>query len=211
MKTTVTISVVFTDLVGSTELAARLGPVVAEEVRSTHFGLLRGAVAATGGSEVKNLGDGLMVVYPSLGGALDGAVAMQQSIELHNRKAAVALGVRVGVSSGDATEDDGDFFGEPVVEAARLCAEAEGGQIVTTEMVRLLSRRTDHRFTAIGTVALKGLPEPVEACEVGWEPVRSVALVPLPNRLASAPTAGVVGRAAGTRAPGRRAQGGVCR
>src|SRR5438309_9959850 len=130
----------FTDLVGSTELAARLGPVAAEEVRTIHFGLLRDAVAATGGSEVKSLGDGLMVVYPSLGGALDGAVAMQQSIELHNRKAAESLGVRIGLSSGDATEDDGDFFGEPVVEAARLCAHASGGQIVTTELVHMLAR-----------------------------------------------------------------------
>ncbi len=84
----------FTDLVGSTELAARLGPMAAEEVRSTHFGCLRAAVAATGGSEVKNLGDGLMVVYPSLAAALDGAVAMQQNIERHNRKAPAPLGVR---------------------------------------------------------------------------------------------------------------------
>ncbi len=156
--TTVTASVVFTDLVGSTEMAARLGPASAEQVRLVHFGLLREAVGATGGAEVKNLGDGLMVVYPSLGGALDGAVAMQQGIEQHNRKASVPLGVRIGLSSGDATEDDGDFFGEPVVEAARLCAKADGGQILTTEMVRLLARRTSHRFNALGPVELKGLP-----------------------------------------------------
>jgi len=185
---------VFTDLVGSTELAARLGPVAAEEVRSIHFGLLRDAVAATGGSEVKNLGDGLMVVYPSLTAALDGAVAMQQNIEHHNRKAPEPLGVRIGLSSGDATEEDGDYFGEPVVEAARLCAKASGGQIVTTEMVRLLARRTDHRFTALGALELKGLPEPVETCEVGWAPAEAVAQVPLPSRLASSPPTGVVGR-----------------
>jgi len=190
----VTTSVVFTDLVSSTELAARLGPVAAEEVRAIHFGLLRVAVAATGGSEVKNLGDGLMVVYPSLGGALDGAVAMQQSIEHHNRKAAEPLGVRIGLSSGDATEEDGDYFGEPVVEAARLCATANGGQIVTTETVRLLARRSDHHFSALGAVALKGLPEPVEACEVWWAPAEAVAQVPLPIRLASTPGTGVVGR-----------------
>ncbi|MGH9276365.1 MAG: adenylate/guanylate cyclase domain-containing protein, partial [Acidimicrobiales bacterium] len=158
MTTTVTTSVVFTDLVGSTELAARLGPVAAQEVRSTHFGLLREAVAATGGSEVKNLGDGLMVVYPSLGGALDGAVAMQQNIEQHNRRAPDPLGVRIGVSSGDALREDDDYFGEPVVEAARLCAIAQGGQIVTTEVVRLQARRTDHRFIALGALDLKGLP-----------------------------------------------------
>ena len=194
LTTTVTTAVIFTDLVGSTELAARLGQVAAEEVRSIHFGLLRGAVAATGGSEVKNLGDGLMVVYPSLGGALDGAVAVQQNIEHHNRKATEPLGVRIGLSTGDATEEDGDYFGQPVVEAARLCAKATGGQIVTTDMVRLLARRTDHRFTALGAVELKGFPEPIEAYEVGWAPVKAVAQAPLPSRLASTPATGVIGR-----------------
>ena len=195
LTTTVTTSVVFTDLVGSTELAARLGPVAAQEVRSAHFGLLRDAVAATGGTEVKNLGDGLMVVYPSLGGALDGAVAMQQEIEHHNRKATVPLEVRIGLSSGDAIAEDGDFFGDPVVEAARLCATADGGQIVTTEVVRLLARRTGHRFTSLGVVQLKGLPEPVDTCEVGWEPVSALAQVRLPGRLATMPPTVVVGRA----------------
>ena len=60
------ITVVFTDLVGSTELSSRLGPEGSEELRQTHFQLLRGAVAAHGGTEVKNLGDGLMVVFSSL-------------------------------------------------------------------------------------------------------------------------------------------------
>nr|MBA2607679.1 AAA family ATPase [Actinomycetota bacterium] len=187
---------VFTDLVASTELASGLGPVAAEEVRSTHFGLLRDAVGATGGSVVKNLGDGLMVVFPSLGAALDGAVAMQQNIELHNRKAAVLLGVRIGVSSGDASEEDGDYFGEPIVEAARLCAIANGGQIVTTEMVRLLARRSGHDFGPLGQVELKGMPEPVEAFELRWVPAKAPASAPMPGRLTNAPATGLVGRAA---------------
>ncbi len=195
MTTNVTTSVVFTDLVGSTELSSRLGPPAAEDVRAIHFGLLRDAVAATGGQEVKNLGDGLMVVFPSLGAALDGAVAMQQSIERYNQRAAEPLGIRVGLSSGDTTEADNDFFGEPVVEAARLCAKASGGQIVTTETVRLLARRTHHRFLALGTLELKGLPEPIEAYEVAWAPIKTAAQVPLPSRLSTAPTTGVVGRA----------------
>jgi class 3 adenylate cyclase len=194
VTTTVTTSVVFTDLVGSTELSARLGPIEAQEVRSVHFGLLRDAVEATGGTEVKNLGDGLMVVYSSLGGALDGAVVMQQRIEQHNRKAAEPLRVRIGLSSGDVTTEDGDFFGEPVVEAARLCALADGGQIVTTEVVRLQARRTDHRFVPLGPLDLKGLPDPVEACAVSWEPAPTAAQVRLPGRLAFVPAAGVVGR-----------------
>ncbi len=192
---TVTITVVFTDLVGSTELASRLGPVATDELRRVHFGLLRDAVAATGGSEVKNLGDGLMLVYPSLVRALDGAVAMQQIIDGHNREAAEPLGVRVGLSNGDVVEEDGDYFGEPVVEAARLCAKAGGGQIVTTAVVQMLARRSGHRFAPLGALELKGLPDPVDACEVVWEPAPTAAQVPLPSRLALAPATSVVGRA----------------
>ena len=140
---------------------------------------------------MKNLGDGLMVVYPSLGGALDGAVAMQQNVERHNRTAAEPLGIRIGLSSGDTTEEDGDYFGEPVVEAARLCAKAEGGQIVTTDMVRMLARRSDHDFSSLGDMTLKGLPEPVEAFEVRWLPAAAAA---------PAAAAGTAGRPAQVRA-----------
>ena len=86
------IHVVFTDLVGSTEMSSRLGPEATEELRLVHFGLLRGAMEAHGGREVKNLGDGLMIVYPSLGAALDGSVAMQQAIERHNSSGKEPLG-----------------------------------------------------------------------------------------------------------------------
>ena len=112
MAETIGINVVFTDLVGSTEMSSRLGPEATEELRVVHFGLLRGAVEPAGGVEVKNLGDGLMVVFPSLGSALDGSVAMQQAIERHNATGKEPLGVRVGISTGDATEEDGDYFGD---------------------------------------------------------------------------------------------------
>jgi tetratricopeptide (TPR) repeat protein len=179
----VSTSVVFVALTGSTN-----------ELRSAHLGLLRAAVASTGGSEVKDLGDGLMAVYPSLGGALDGAVAMQQQIEQHNRTAPAPLDARIGLSSGDAIAEDGDFSGDPVVEARGLCATAAGGQILTTEVVHLLAARTDHRFTAIGEQQLPGVPEPIDVCELRWDPVSAVAQVPLPSRLALVPAGGMVGR-----------------
>ncbi|HME03762.1 MAG TPA: adenylate/guanylate cyclase domain-containing protein, partial [Solirubrobacteraceae bacterium] len=122
-----TVSVLMTDLMGSTAMADRVGPAVAEELRQEHFGLLRGALERTGGREVKNLGDGLMVVFDGAAQSLACAVAIQQAVEARNRRAEEQLGVRIGVSLGDATVEDGDYFGEPVVEAARLCAHAEGG------------------------------------------------------------------------------------
>src|SRR4051794_22080618 len=100
MSSSVTATFVFTDLVDSTATAARLGPDAAEELRQTHFRLLRGAVSASGGVEVKNLGDGLMLMYPSASRALGGAVGMQQAIEHHNRSALDPLGVRIGIAVG---------------------------------------------------------------------------------------------------------------
>jgi class 3 adenylate cyclase len=115
-----TVSVLMTDLVGSTAMADRLGPAAAEELRTEHFALLRGALERSGGREVKNLGDGLMVVFDSAAQSLACAVQMQQAVEARNRRSEEKLGVRIGVSLGDTTVEDGDYFGEPVVEAARL-------------------------------------------------------------------------------------------
>jgi hypothetical protein len=178
---------VFTDLVDSTATAARLGPEAADELRQTHFRLLRGAVSASGGVEVKNLGDGLMVMYSSPSRALSGAVGMQQAIEHHNRAGNEPLAVRIGVTAGEAVEENGDYFGDPVVEASRLCAAAAGGQILAGDVVRsLVGRHASHTFVEVGQLELKGIPEPLDAVEVLWEPAKVEGAVPLPGRLVGA-------------------------
>jgi len=187
MSATVTATFVFTDLVDSTATAARLGPEAAEELRRTHFRLLRSAVVASGGTEVKNLGDGLMVMYTSPSRAVVGAVGMQQAIEHHNRSTDEPLGVRIGISAGEAVEEDEDYFGTPVVEAARLCAAAGGGRILATNVVRaLVGRHATQMFLDVGAMELKGIPEPVDAVEVLWEPAQIEGPVPLPGRLVGA-------------------------
>ncbi len=183
MSSSVTATFVFTDLVDSTATAARLGPAAAEELRQTHFRLLRGAVAASGGTEVKNLGDGLMVMYSSPSRALSGAAGMQQAIEHHNRSADEPFGVRIGMSVGEAVEEDDDYFGDPVVEAARLCAAAQGGQILATDVLRaVVGRHATQTFVDVGPLELKGLPDPVDAVEVVWEPAVVEGSIPLPGR-----------------------------
>lgn len=138
MSGTRTVTVLFTDLVGSTALSARLDPATDDRVRETHFTLLRTEVDATGGTVVKNLGDGLMVVFDSARAALSCAVGIQQTIEHHNRSADEPLAIRVGVATGEATSTGGDYFGDPVVASARLCALAAGGQILATDVVSTL-------------------------------------------------------------------------
>lgn len=200
MSTSEHVTVLFTDLVSSTELASSLTPEEADEVRRAHFSALRQAIAASGGVEVKNLGDGLMVVFRAASAALDCAVAMQQAVERDNRDRTGDLGLRVGLSAGEATKEHDDYFGEPVIEAARICAKAGGGQILVSDVVRLSAgRRSSHRFSSLGEIELKGLPAPIETLEVAWEPLGTEALktglVPLPPRLAHRPGVGVIGRA----------------
>lgn len=183
-----TATFVFTDLVDSTAIASALSAVEADELRRTHLDLLRSEVNAAGGVEVKNLGDGLMVVFASASRALAAATGMQRAIDRYNRNATTPLSVRIGISAGEATAEDGDFFGDPVVEAARLCAAADGGQILCSQLVRALAgRHAATELVEIGALELKGLPGPVDTVEVRWEPDPvGLAGVPLPARLAPA-------------------------
>ena len=192
------LAILFTDVVGSIEQSHLLPQEAADEVRRHHFSVLRRAIAQSGGTEVKSLGDGLMVVFTSATAALACAVAMQQGVEQANRGSDVAVGLRVGIAVGDVVGEDHDYYGDPVVEAARLCALCDAGQVLATELVRAMAgRRVRHEYRAVGALELKGLPEPVDSLEVLWEPCdggEAETSVPLPRRLGVRPLAGVVGR-----------------
>jgi AAA ATPase domain/Adenylate and Guanylate cyclase catalytic domain len=137
-----------------------------------------------------------MVVFASAAQALTCGVAMQQAVEARNRRADERLEVRIGVSLGDTTVEEGDHFGEPVVEAARLCAAAMGGQIVVSDLARQVGGSRDgHRFRSLGPLELKGLSEPVQAFELEWEPLLLTGIA-LPGRLCELPPTGYVGRVA---------------
>jgi adenylate cyclase len=115
------VAILFTDLVGSTEVLDRLGDDAAEELRRTHFSLLRQAVADADGTEVKSLGDGLMVTFASPVQALSCAVAMQRAIADHNRSEPDrTLQVRVGLHAGDPVRHEDDVHGTAVVVAKRI-------------------------------------------------------------------------------------------
>ena len=197
--TTENVAILFTDIVGSTELSQSLSPDAADEVRRGHFSILRRAIAEKAGAEVKNLGDGVMAVFGSASAALGCAVAMQQGVEQDNRKSRhPAVGLRIGLSGGEVVHEDDDYWGDSVVEAARLCALCEGGQILTSDVVRLTAgRRSPHEYRPVGSLNLKGLPEPVGAVEVLWEALEGLdtgLFVPLPPPLAVRPAVGLVGR-----------------
>jgi class 3 adenylate cyclase/tetratricopeptide (TPR) repeat protein len=180
-----TATVLFTDLVQSTALRSQLGDQGAEELRRTHDRVLTEAVEAHGGRVVKGLGDGVMATFAGASDAVNAAVAMQQAIDRLNRSAPVTvqLAIRIGVSAGDVTSEGGDYHGRPVIEASRLCDVAEGGQILASELVKLLAGAgAGLTFDPVGSLELKGLPDPLPTVEVRWERI-VLSRVPLPALL----------------------------
>ncbi len=183
-----TATILFTDVVGSTALRARLGDTAADDLMRRHEGLLADIVAEHGGSIVKGLGDGIMATFGGSADAVLAAIGVQREMLRANRRAPDdrRFEVRVGISAGDITWAEGDCHGTPVVTASRLCNSAEGRQILCDDLVRGLARgRTDLAFGVIGELTLKGLSESVMAYEVAWEDTRRDEVAPVPAGLRS--------------------------
>lgn len=103
-------------------------------LRHAHFSALRSAVGKHGGAEVKTTGDGLMLSFTSAADGIACAVAMRQATDSATRRAQrEPLQIRIGISSGEATHEERDLYGPPVVEASRLCAAAAPGQILVSD------------------------------------------------------------------------------
>jgi class 3 adenylate cyclase len=162
------VTILFTDLVGSTELLSRAGDEEAQRIFRAHHDLLAETATAHGGEEVKWLGDGLMVAFPSAADALSAAVAMQQAAR--RAVAGEHLAIRVGLNAGEALRDAADYFGTTVVVAKRLCDRAGAGQILCSDLVAgLLGGRPGFVFSELGKQELKGVPAPVGTLEVRYE------------------------------------------
>lgn len=164
-----TLTVLFTDLVSSTELRSRLGDERADRLRREHDDIVATAVGRNGGTVVKGLGDGMMAAFAAPSGAIAAAVAIQQAIDARNRNAPVPLALRVGVSAGEVRVEEADVFGTAVVEASRLCAAAEAHQVLMSDLVRQLAGSRSLAATKpVGSLALKGLAGPLPTVEVQW-------------------------------------------
>jgi class 3 adenylate cyclase len=201
-----TLSVLFTDVVGSTELRAALGEDAADLERRAHDEVLTAAVTVHAGTVVKGLGDGILATFKSAAEAVAAAIDMQQAVELRgridpgSRPGFEPVSIRIGISVGDVSCEGGDVFGAPVVEASRLCGIATGGEILVADLVRALSRgRGGFGFEPMGVIELKGIADPVAACRVVWVPLEMPTSTiaspsPIPPLLEASAVAGYVGR-----------------
>jgi class 3 adenylate cyclase len=171
MPTTSTVTVMVCDLVGSTARHVRLGEDAADEFRSRFFATVRACIEERGGEVVKNLGDGYLAVFRR--SAVD---AMSCAQDIHRSTSGLDVDdpprMRIGLSAGEVAEENGDWFGLPVIEASRLCSEADSSQTLMTSIVRgLVGSRGGFLLTPSGLRTLKGIPTPIETWAVTDGPV----------------------------------------
>jgi class 3 adenylate cyclase len=155
-------TVLFTDIVGSTNMTQRLGDEIAMRYLEVHNRIAREALAATSGREVKHTGDGIMAVFHSAASAVRCGIKVQQDLLQHrNAHPEQPLRVRIGMAAGEPIEKEHDFFGSAVQLAARLCAHAEPEQILLSNAVAELCIGKALPLRDAGEVALKGFEQPV--------------------------------------------------
>ena len=158
-------TVLFTDLVGHTEMMQRLGDEKGRDVLREHESITRDVLKQHGGTEVKTMGDGFMASFGSVAKAVECAVALQRAFAGHEGE---PLSVRVGLNAGEPIEEDGDLFGATVILASRIAAKAEGGEILVADTVRGLCSGKGFLFSDRGEFVAKGFEDPVRLYEVRW-------------------------------------------
>ncbi len=176
-------TILFTDVEGSTALTDRLGDAAARELLREHERMVRAALKAHGGSEVKTMGDGFMTSFSSATRALECAIAIQKAFDERNRSLpahpealegrAEPIRVRIGLNAGEPiAEDDpdgrSDLYGTAVNLAARIAAQAEGGEILASEAVRQIVAGKKFPFSDRGETTLRGFEDQVHIYQVSW-------------------------------------------
>jgi adenylate cyclase len=153
-------AILFTDIVDSTAWNARLGDDHWLVLLAEHNRLTRGAVRQQRGVVVKTTGDGICAWFPLAADAVACAAALQRALaEFRTAHPETPIELRCGVALGDVYDFDGDLGGLAVTEAARICAVAAPGQVLTSATVTEADERTDRNYTRMGFYELKGLPE----------------------------------------------------
>jgi class 3 adenylate cyclase len=153
-----TVTLLFSDIEGSTARTAAMGDAQWMPILREHNDIVRAQLAAHNGYEVKSLGDGFMLAFRSAVDGLRCAVGMQRAFTEWNVTAVEPIHVRVGLHTGEVIRDAGDLFGTHVNLAARIANQALGGEILVSSLLRELTASVgEFRFGEPRRVELKGL------------------------------------------------------
>ena len=163
-------TVLFTDVVNSTTLTQSLGDHAALVILGVHDTIVRDALSALGGREIKHTGDGIMASFISPASAVRCAIQIQRELDKHAKASPQrALKVRVGAAAGEPVEQHNDLFGSTVQLASRLCAHAQPEQILVSNAIAELCLGKGLLFEDLGEVTLKGFGSPVRAHAAAWK------------------------------------------
>jgi class 3 adenylate cyclase len=162
-------TVLFTDIVGHTEMMQRLGDTRGREVLRDHEAVTRKMLHRYGGDEIKTLGDGFMASFTSVSSAVDCAIMLQRALSERDPARTESISIRIGLNAGEPIEDSGDLYGASVIMASRIAAQARAGEILIPEPVRHLLTGKRFSFADRGEHALKGFDPAVHLYEVRWQ------------------------------------------
>jgi class 3 adenylate cyclase len=169
------VTMLMTDVEGSTALVRRLGDrygAVLDDVRE----VLDTAAVATGGSVVETRADEFFAVFAEPHRGVEAAVEMQRRLAALRWADSVEVRVRIGMHTGEPTPTEGNYLGLPVHTAARISAIAHGGQVLVSADTRTAARAAGLagvRFTGLGDVRLRGLPDPVAVYQLAAKGLRA--------------------------------------
>ena len=166
-----TVTILFSDIEGSTAANERLGDRRWLEVLRAHNRIVRREVAAQRGFEVKSLGDGFMVAFGSARRAVLCAVAVQRALADYSQSHPDdTVQVRIGLHTGEVLKEAEDFFGTNVALAARIASAAQGGQILVSGLLKdLLESLGDVEFSEPREIELKGMSGRRLIHEIEWK------------------------------------------
>jgi class 3 adenylate cyclase len=162
-------TVLFTDIVDSTMLTQRVGDDAAMVLLRIHDTIVRAALTASGGREVKHTGDGIMASFLSAAAAVRCATRIQRALAEYQREhAEYPIKLRIGAAAGEPIEHQHDLFGSTVQLAARLCSHAQPEQILVSNVIAELCIGKGLSFQDLGNVSFKGFEHPVRVHAVEW-------------------------------------------
>ncbi len=159
----------FTDIVGSTAMTQQLGNAGAQKAVRAHNDAVRGAIQQFNGQEVKHTGDGIMATFPDGPSAVAASIQMLQGIASHNKATPdIPVEIRIGVNTGEAVEEENDFFGQAVQMTARICDKAADGHAWVSEVVVQSCQGQRFGFLPRGEFEMKGIERAKALYEIAW-------------------------------------------
>src|SRR6476620_9834680 len=166
-------TIMFTDLQGSTSILQSVGQAAFIVLLTEHDLIIRRALVASRGREVKHTGDGIMASFDDVASALECSIAIHAGFDARAADtSSPELRVRIGIAAGEPVDHNDDLFGSTVTLASRICDAAEAGHVLSSDLVCDLGRQNGFRFDAGRHLVLKGFSDPINVFELEGAPAK---------------------------------------